>query len=116
MRLKPYNIGTCKKGLRVNFHVVTLFSKSSLINFCNFLKIPSILKGKRTLSADIELVWCVLVTANSEHCSADNVHIAYRNSLVNFVTCIIAFHNLKPSRLPPNKLTAWLAHVTTLSV
>jgi hypothetical protein len=50
MRLKPYNIGTCWKGLWISFHVIPLFSKSfhfwvSFITFCNFLKIPSILKG-----------------------------------------------------------------------
>jgi hypothetical protein len=48
MRLKPNNIGSCWKGLRINFHVVPLSSKSfyfwmSFITFCNFLKIPSVL-------------------------------------------------------------------------
>jgi hypothetical protein len=50
MRLKPYNIGTCWKGLQISFHVVPFFSKSfhfwvSFITFCNFLKTPSVLKS-----------------------------------------------------------------------
>jgi hypothetical protein len=55
MRLKPYNIGSCWKCLRIlSFHVVLLFSKSghiwvSFIAFCNFLKIPSVFKELNNL-------------------------------------------------------------------
>jgi hypothetical protein len=31
MRLKPYNIGSCWKGLRINFHVVPLVSKLTVV-------------------------------------------------------------------------------------
>jgi hypothetical protein len=52
MQLKPYNIGSCWKGLRISFHVVPLLSKSfhfwaSFITFWNFLKKPSVFKGLR---------------------------------------------------------------------
>jgi hypothetical protein len=48
-----YNIGTCIcwKGLRIGFHVVPLFSitfhiwMSFTSLFCNYIKIPSVLKG-----------------------------------------------------------------------
>jgi hypothetical protein len=41
--MKPNNIGSCWKGLRISFHVVPLFSKYfhfwvSFITFCNFTK------------------------------------------------------------------------------
>jgi hypothetical protein len=44
MRLKPYNIGSCWKGLQLSFHVVPSCSTSfhfwvSFITFCNCLKI-----------------------------------------------------------------------------
>jgi hypothetical protein len=55
MRLKPCNIGSCWKGLRINFHGPIVFKIFlhfwvTFITFCNFLKILSVLK---------ELMWMV---------------------------------------------------------
>jgi fumarate reductase subunit C len=97
MRLKPYNIGTCWKGLRISFHLVPLFSKSfhfwvSFITFCNFLKIPSVLKELNLYWLTFQLFkgkfyYCLGPTAiyvkNKTHCLSDHRNI-WQNQKYNF--------------------------------
>jgi hypothetical protein len=72
--LKPHNIGMLLKGIETSFQVVPLFLKSfhfwgSFINFCNFLKIPSVFKGlkkfSRTFSAT-KMSWFTLIDFKSQ--------------------------------------------------